>query len=62
MPDLTQMSRVLYRHQWQSLRDWSLALDDLADLSDDQIAELVCLGKTSNPQPRGRATSTLRRR
>ncbi len=37
---MEEMSRVLYRHEWTRREDWARALHDLAELSDDQIAEL----------------------
>ena len=42
------MSRVLYRHNWDSLDDWVDALNDLADLSDDDIDEVV---RIANREP-----------
>ncbi|MGF1639569.1 MAG: hypothetical protein ACFCUO_01320 [Rhodospirillales bacterium] len=41
MTSLQTMSRVLYRHSWESLDDWVDALDDLADLDDADIDEVV---------------------
>jgi len=41
MSDLQDMSRVLYSHKWANLDDWVHAVDDLADLSDDDIDEVV---------------------
>ncbi len=42
------MSRVLYRHNWDSLDDWVDALNDLADLSDDDIDDVV---RIANREP-----------
>lgn len=42
------MSRVLYRHSWDSLDDWVDALNDLADLSDDDIDDVV---RIANREP-----------
>lgn len=43
MSDLVEMSRVLYDHQWESTEDWVRKLDQLADLSDEEIGSLVNL-------------------
>lgn len=40
MSDLQEISRVVYRHDWTSVDQWASTLDQLADLTDDQIAEL----------------------
>ena len=45
MSDLQEISRVLYRHDWTSIDQWVSKLDQLADLTDDQITELERLGK-----------------
>jgi hypothetical protein len=42
MADLQHMSRVLYHHDWTDLEDWVRNVDQLADLSDDEIAQLEC--------------------
>ena len=42
------MSRVLYSHNWDSLDDWVDALNDLADLSDDDIDDVV---RIANREP-----------
>ena len=42
------MSRVLYRHNWDNLDDWVDALNDLADLSDDDIDDVV---RIANREP-----------
>jgi hypothetical protein len=42
------MSRVLYRHNWDSLDDWVDALNELADLSDDDIDDVV---RIANREP-----------
>ena len=46
MSDLIEMSRVLYDHQWETLEDWVRKLDQLADLSDEEIGRLVRLSST----------------
>ncbi len=43
MSDLIEMSRVLYDHQWELLEDWVRKLDQLADLTDEEIGRLVHL-------------------
>ena len=37
---LKDMSRVLYRHQWDRIEDWVQSIDELADLSDHEIVDL----------------------
>jgi hypothetical protein len=44
MPDLDEMSLVLCCHGWKTLQDWVSKLDQLADLSDEQIDSMVRLG------------------
>ena len=41
MANLEEMSRVLYSHDWARVQDWVTALDQLATLTDDEIAALV---------------------
>src|SRR5512147_1152888 len=36
-----EMSRVLHSHDWARVQDWVTALDQLATLTDDEIAALV---------------------
>jgi hypothetical protein len=43
MPDLDEMSLVLCCHRWETLQDWVSKLDQLADLSDEQVDSLVVL-------------------
>jgi hypothetical protein len=40
MSDLEQLNRILCQHKWRSLEDWVTTLDELADLSDDEIEEI----------------------
>lgn len=40
MADLQQMSRILYHHNWTNVEDWAHNVDQLADLSDDEIGQL----------------------
>jgi len=44
MANLQQMSRVLYHHCWTDIGDWARNIDQLADLSDDEIGQLECCG------------------
>ena len=44
MPNLDEMSRVLYRHHWESVEDWAENVNRLADLTDPEINELTRLG------------------
>jgi hypothetical protein len=41
MANLEEMSRVLHSHDWARVQDWVTALDQLATLTDDEIAALV---------------------
>jgi hypothetical protein len=41
MADMQKVRRVVYRHDWSSLAEWVGALDELADMTDEQISELV---------------------
>lgn len=41
MRNLSEIQRVVYRHDWQCLTDWHHALDELASLTDDEIDRLV---------------------
>ena len=49
MFNLQVMTRVLYRHDWTSVDQWASSLDQLADLSDDEIDELERLGAIQSP-------------
>jgi hypothetical protein len=40
MANHQDMSKVLCRHSWSQLEDWVAMLDELADLSDDEIVEI----------------------
>lgn len=44
MADLQHMSRVLYHHDWADVQDWARNVDQLADLSDDEIGKLPDTG------------------
>jgi hypothetical protein len=41
MGNLSEVQRVVYRHDWQCLAEWPRALDELADLTDDEIDRVV---------------------
>ena len=50
MPELSAWSRVLCDHQRDTPEDWVAKLDQLADLSDEQIQNLVrmsAMGRTA---------------
>jgi hypothetical protein len=53
MSDLKELSRVLCDHQWETTADWVSKLDQLADLSDDEIGRLVRLS-TARPRRPGK--------
>ena len=44
MPNLAEMSRVLYNHHWDTIEDWVENIGRLADLTDPEINELTRLG------------------
>lgn len=62
MSDLQEISRVLYGHDWTSVDQWVSKLDQLADLTDDEIAELERLGKPQSPRSRKLADRPAARR
>ncbi|HYN38993.1 MAG TPA: hypothetical protein VES39_07065 [Rhodospirillales bacterium] len=37
MSNIDQVHRVVFAHQWQDLAEWVRTLDELADLTDDEI-------------------------
>lgn len=37
MANIAQVQRVVFAHQWQDLAEWVRTLDQLADLTDDEI-------------------------
>ncbi len=41
MANMQRVRRAVYRHDWSSLAEWVGALDELADMTDEQISELV---------------------
>lgn len=40
MADLHQMSRILYHHNWLRVEDWARNIEQLADLTDEEIGQL----------------------
>jgi hypothetical protein len=40
MTDLQRMSRILYHHDWVRVEDWARNIEQLADLTDEQIRQL----------------------
>jgi hypothetical protein len=58
MSDLQEISRVVYRHDWTSIDQWVSTLDQLADLTEDEIVELARLG--NRPLPCARKTDGRR--
>ena len=51
MPNLEEMSRVLYNHHWETIEDWVENIGRLADLTDPEINELTRLGIELCPEP-----------
>lgn len=45
------VAKAALRHDWASLEDWAGALDELADLSDDQIEQLENLPPCGESNP-----------
>lgn len=41
MSSLRDIGRVIFGHGWQDPLEWARAVDELADLSDDEIERLV---------------------
>ena len=41
MGNLSEIQRVVYRHDWQCVAEWASALGELADLTDDEIDGLA---------------------
>ena len=48
MSDLEHLNRILYQHKWDSLQDWVTTLDELADLTDDEIEDIQRLRIVGN--------------
>jgi hypothetical protein len=43
------LTAVLYRHEWTNLDQWVAALDDLADMGDDEIERMVDYATLKEP-------------
>ena len=46
MANIAEVRRVVHSHQWQDLAEWVHFLDELADLTDEEIE-----GVTGKPLP-----------
>jgi hypothetical protein len=55
MPNLSEMVRVLYRHDWATIDQWASQFNQLADLTEIEVVELV--REASQHAPRSRADS-----
>ena len=42
-PDLSTVSRVVHGHNWRDLSEWATTIESLADLTDEQIDDVVAL-------------------
>ena len=51
--DMKEISRVVYEHNWGAPDDWARQIRQLADLTDDQIVDLVGLALDSPLSVRG---------
>ncbi|MGF1639542.1 MAG: hypothetical protein ACFCUO_01185 [Rhodospirillales bacterium] len=62
MNNLQRLGRVLCRHDWRNLHEWVAAIDHLADLSEQEIAEMVgCGSSASAPSDGSRRAAPLSR-
>jgi hypothetical protein len=61
-PDLDVMRRVLHAHHWSNICDWVRAVDDLADLKDDEIERLASPSSTQDDGQTASAGGKLGRR
>jgi hypothetical protein len=52
MADLMEMGRVLYDHEWEKPDEWGRTLNQLADLTDEEIGKLVVLRACRSEMPR----------
>jgi hypothetical protein len=41
--DLATVSRVVHGHNWRDLSEWAATIEGLADLTDEQIEDVVAL-------------------
>lgn len=53
MTNLEQMSRVLYNHVWDDVRQWVTAVEHLADLGDNEISLLTASDGPDDRTPAG---------
>lgn len=44
MSEPKELDRKIYQHHWESLQEWVDALDDLADMTDDELDEIEVHG------------------
>lgn len=51
MADLQQMGRILYHHNWVRVEDWASNLQQLADLTDEQIVQLESFWRKEGSRP-----------
>ena len=51
MANLEQMSRVLYNHVWDDVRQWVTAVEHLADLGDNEISLLTASDGSDDRTP-----------
>ncbi len=55
MASMSHVRRVILSHNWQDLEEWVGALDQLADLSDDEIDTLSSGTVSVEPETRAAA-------
>ena len=53
MANLEQMSRVLYSHVWDDVRQWVTAVERLADLGDNELSLLTTSDGPDHYTPAG---------
>lgn len=53
MTDFFKMNRVLCGHTWNAPEEWASALNELANLSDEQIQALSGTAGSNQPQVLG---------
>jgi hypothetical protein len=51
MTNIAQVQRVVFSHQWNDLAEWVRALDQLADLTDDEIDGVTRMGPLKTVLP-----------
>lgn len=56
MANLDHLGRVLHGHDWKSVIQWAIAVDELADLSDEEIDALVAPRRRRDKKPVKRKT------